>query len=226
VDADLAFRRARRGAARRRPRTRPHLHRPAAARARPRGNHAAGFGHARTDGSRSFARSRDCQPPAVFHAQPCRRAQAVAHPAAQRDRRLLAEQVYADGRDAAAVSRRRGSGDGRAFSPQTRNKQVALYQSGEVDYLVATDAIGMGLNLDIGHVAFAGLSKFDGIRQRRLTTAEMAQIAGRAGRHQRDGTFRHAGGHRRPRCGIHRRGSLRDRGTPLPAADPAVLARG
>lgn len=64
-----------------------------------------------------------------------------------------------------------------------------MYQSGEVDYLVATDAIGMGLNLDIGHVAFAGLSKFDGKRQRRLTIAEMAQIAGRAGRHQRDGTF-------------------------------------
>ncbi len=76
-----------------------------------------------------------------------------------------------------------------ALSPQTRNAQVELYQSGEVDYLVATDAIGMGLNLDIEHVAFAGLSKFDGVRQRRLTPAEMAQIAGRAGRHQRDGTF-------------------------------------
>jgi ATP-dependent RNA helicase SUPV3L1/SUV3 len=76
-----------------------------------------------------------------------------------------------------------------ALSPQTRNAQVALYQSGEVDYLVATDAIGMGLNLDVDHVAFAGLSKFDGVRQRRLTPAEMAQIAGRAGRHQRDGTF-------------------------------------
>ena len=76
-----------------------------------------------------------------------------------------------------------------ALSPETRNRQVALYQSGEVDYLVATDAVGMGLNLDVGHVAFAGLSKFDGVRQRRLTPAEMAQIAGRAGRHQRDGTF-------------------------------------
>lgn len=76
-----------------------------------------------------------------------------------------------------------------ALSPRTRNAQVALYQSGEVDYLVATDAIGMGLNLDVTHVAFAGLSKFDGVRQRRLTPAEMAQIAGRAGRHQRDGTF-------------------------------------
>jgi ATP-dependent RNA helicase SUPV3L1/SUV3 len=76
-----------------------------------------------------------------------------------------------------------------ALSPHTRNAQVELYQSGEVDYLVATDAIGMGLNLDVNHVAFAGLSKFDGQRQRRLTTAEMAQIAGRAGRHQHDGTF-------------------------------------
>jgi len=81
-----------------------------------------------------------------------------------------------------------------ALSPQTRNAQVALYQSGEVDYLVATDAIGMGLNLDVEHVAFAGLSKFDGVRQRRLTTAEMAQIAGRAGRHQKDGTFGTLGG--------------------------------
>lgn len=81
-----------------------------------------------------------------------------------------------------------------ALSPETRNRQVELYQSGEVDYLVATDAIGMGLNLDVAHVAFAGLSKFDGLRQRRLTSAEMAQIAGRAGRHQRDGTFGTLGG--------------------------------
>ncbi|MCW1382235.1 helicase-related protein [Novosphingobium sp. KCTC 2891] len=76
-----------------------------------------------------------------------------------------------------------------ALSPQTRNAQVEMYQAGEVDYLVATDAIGMGLNLDVTHVAFAGLSKYDGHRQRRLTTAEMAQIAGRAGRHHKDGTF-------------------------------------
>ena len=76
-----------------------------------------------------------------------------------------------------------------ALSPETRNRQVALFQSGEVDYLVATDAIGMGLNLDVQHVAFAGLSKFDGVRQRRLMPSEMAQIAGRAGRHQTDGTF-------------------------------------
>jgi ATP-dependent RNA helicase SUPV3L1/SUV3 len=76
-----------------------------------------------------------------------------------------------------------------ALSPRTRNAQVAMFQSGEVDYLVATDAIGMGLNLDVAHVAFAGLAKFDGNRRRRLTVAEMAQIAGRAGRHQHDGTF-------------------------------------
>ena len=75
------------------------------------------------------------------------------------------------------------------LSPETRNRQVQLFQSGEVDYIVATDAIGMGLNLDVTHVAFASLSKFDGVRQRRLTPAEMAQIAGRAGRHQQDGTF-------------------------------------
>ena len=76
-----------------------------------------------------------------------------------------------------------------ALSPETRNRQVELFQSGEVDYIVATDAIGMGLNLDITHVAFASLTKFDGVRQRRLIPAEMAQIAGRAGRHQQDGTF-------------------------------------
>ncbi len=76
-----------------------------------------------------------------------------------------------------------------ALSPETRNRQVELFQNGEVDYIVATDAIGMGLNLDLHHVAFGALSKFDGRRKRRLTPAEMAQIAGRAGRHQRDGTF-------------------------------------
>jgi len=76
-----------------------------------------------------------------------------------------------------------------ALSPATRNAQVAMFQRGEVDYLVATDAIGMGLNMDVAHVAFAGLEKFDGRRDRRLTISEMAQIAGRAGRHQRDGTF-------------------------------------
>jgi ATP-dependent RNA helicase SUPV3L1/SUV3 len=75
------------------------------------------------------------------------------------------------------------------LSPRTRNAQVALYQDREVDYLVATDAIGMGLNMDVNHVAFAGLSKFDGSRVRFLSPAEIAQIAGRAGRGMRDGTF-------------------------------------
>ncbi len=76
-----------------------------------------------------------------------------------------------------------------ALSPRTRNAQVSLYQSGEVDYLVATDAIGMGLNMDVDHVAFARLDKFDGRVPRRLRAPEVAQIAGRAGRHLADGTF-------------------------------------
>jgi len=98
------------------------------------------------------------------------------------------EQVYAM---AEALRRFRGGAAVvmGALSPETRNKQVAMFQAGEVDYIVATDAIGMGLNLDLDHVAFAALSKFDGRRKRRLTPSEMAQIAGRAGRHQRDGTF-------------------------------------
>ena len=76
-----------------------------------------------------------------------------------------------------------------ALSPRTRNAQVAMYQDGEVDYVVATDAIGMGLNLDVDHVAFAADRKFDGWRHRRLTPAEFGQIAGRAGRHMNDGAF-------------------------------------
>src|ERR1700731_446584 len=76
-----------------------------------------------------------------------------------------------------------------ALSPRTRNAQVALYQSGDVDFLVATDAIGMGLNMDIDHISFAALEKFDGIGVRRLRADEVGQIAGRAGRHMNDGTF-------------------------------------
>ncbi|MGH6719871.1 MAG: helicase-related protein, partial [Alphaproteobacteria bacterium] len=76
-----------------------------------------------------------------------------------------------------------------ALSPRARNAQVALFQAGEVDYLVATDAIGMGLNMDVDHVAFAGLRKFDGIAPRDLEAPEIAQIAGRAGRYMNDGTF-------------------------------------
>src|SRR5690606_7184408 len=95
------------------------------------------------------------------------------------------------------------------LSPETRNRQVQLFQSGEVDYIVATDAIGMGLNLDVTHVAFASLSKFDGVRQRRLTPAELAQIAGRAGRHQQDGTVGTLGG---------------GQGTPLELTDDEIYA--
>jgi len=76
-----------------------------------------------------------------------------------------------------------------SLSPRTRNAQVELFQSGDVPYLVATDAIGMGLNMDLEHVAFAATRKFDGTKFRDLTPAEMAQIAGRAGRHTNDGTF-------------------------------------
>ncbi|WP_298257241.1 helicase-related protein [uncultured Litoreibacter sp.] len=76
-----------------------------------------------------------------------------------------------------------------ALSPRTRNAQVEMYQNGDVDYLVATDAIGMGLNLDVSHVAFSALSKFDGRRMRRLMPNELAQIAGRAGRYMQPGTF-------------------------------------
>lgn len=99
-----------------------------------------------------------------------------------------ADEVYAIGE---LIRRQRGGAAivlG-ALSPRTRNAQVALYQSGDVDYLVATDAIGMGLNLDVDHVAFAQNRKFDGFQYRELTAAELGQIAGRAGRHVRDGTF-------------------------------------
>ncbi len=99
-----------------------------------------------------------------------------------------AGEVYAI---AEAIRRRRGGCAvvmGR-LSPRTRNAQVALYQNREVDFLVATDAIGMGLNMDVDHVAFAALQKFDGHKPRQLTAQEAAQIAGRAGRGMRDGTF-------------------------------------
>jgi ATP-dependent RNA helicase SUPV3L1/SUV3 len=76
-----------------------------------------------------------------------------------------------------------------ALSPRTRNAQVALYQSGDVDYVVATDAIGMGLNMDVDHVAFASTRKFDGFQFRNLSPAELGQVAGRAGRYMNDGTF-------------------------------------
>ncbi|MBZ6075863.1 helicase-related protein [Microvirga puerhi] len=103
-----------------------------------------------------------------------------------------AEEVYAI---AELIRRQRGGAAVvlGALSPRTRNAQVELYQSGDVEYLVATDAVGMGLNLDVDHVAFAADRKFDGFRFRKLYPAELAQIAGRAGRHMRDGTFGTAG---------------------------------
>src|ERR1700727_3284072 len=99
-----------------------------------------------------------------------------------------AAEVYAI---AELIRRQRGGAAGVMgnLSPRTRNAQVALYQSGEVDFLVATDAIGMGLNMDVDHVAFAGAEKFDGRGFRPLTPAEVGQIAGRAGRYMNDGTF-------------------------------------
>ncbi len=99
-----------------------------------------------------------------------------------------AEEVYAI---AELIRRQRGGAAVvlGALSPRTRNAQVGLYQSGDVDFLVATDAIGMGLNLDVGHVAFAQDRKFDGYQYRNLNPGEIGQIAGRAGRHLNDGTF-------------------------------------
>ncbi len=102
------------------------------------------------------------------------------------------EQVYAIGE---LLKRQKGGAAivMGALSPRTRNAQVALYQSGEVDYLVATDAIGMGLNLDVERIAFAARSKFDGRRNRWLSAAEAGQIAGRAGRFRTDGEFGETG---------------------------------
>src|SRR5690242_16066938 len=99
-----------------------------------------------------------------------------------------AEEVYAI---AELIRRQRGGAAVvmGSLSPRTRNAQVELFQSGDVDYLIATDAIGMGLNLDVEHVAFASDRKFDGYQFRKLNPAELAQIAGRAGRATRDGTF-------------------------------------
>ena len=119
----------------------------------------------------------------------CRRRQADQTAQAQRRRRLLGRERLRDRRIDPPPARRRGGGDGLAFSPRTRNAQVELFQSGEVDFLVATDAIGMGLNMDLDHVAFAGLRKFDGRRTRWLHPQEIGQIGGRAGRYRRDGTF-------------------------------------
>jgi ATP-dependent RNA helicase SUPV3L1/SUV3 len=134
--------------------------------------------------------------PTAVHA-PCTRLSRLTYQGAEKLQRLLPRsavvgfsmpQVYA------LAERLRAQRGGAAvvlgaLSPRARNAQVALFQAGEVDYLVATDAIGMGLNLDVAHVAFASVRKFDGREDRELDAAELAQIAGRAGRYLRDGTF-------------------------------------
>ncbi|MFT3765819.1 MAG: helicase-related protein [Minicystis sp.] len=134
--------------------------------------------------------------PTAVH-PPCTRLSSLAHAGPEKLSRLLPRsavvafsmpQVYA------IAERLRAQRGGAAvvlgaLSPRARNAQVALFQAGEVDYLVATDAIGMGLNLDVGHVSFAALRKFDGRVERELDPAELGQIAGRAGRYLRDGTF-------------------------------------
>ena len=99
-----------------------------------------------------------------------------------------AEEVYA----IAELIRRQKGGAAivmGSLSPKTRNSQVSLYQSGDVDYLVATDAIGMGINMDLNNVYFSNLKKFDGKKLRRLKLSEISQIAGRAGRYLNDGSF-------------------------------------
>ena len=99
-----------------------------------------------------------------------------------------AEEVYA----IAELIRRQKGGAAivmGSLSPKTRNSQVNLYQSGDVDYLVATDAIGMGINMDLNNVFFSSIKKFDGKKIRRLRLSEIAQIAGRAGRYLNDGSF-------------------------------------
>ena len=118
-----------------------------------------------------------------------RRPQAHPAAAAHRDRRVLGRRGLRHRRIDHAPARRRRGGAGLAVSPRTRNAQVEMFQSGDVDYLVATDAVGMGLNLDVDHVAFASDRKYDGYQFRRLNPSEFAQIAGRAGRATRDGTF-------------------------------------
>jgi ATP-dependent RNA helicase SUPV3L1/SUV3 len=122
-------------------------------------------------------------------------------------------------------ARRRGGGDGSAFAPHPQ-RQVAMYQAGEVDYLVATDAIGMGLNMDVTHVAFAGLAKFDGRRPPSPHPAEMAQIAGprRTAPARRNLRIADAGGGAQQR--IPARRNRIDRGASFRAARPPLLAGG
>ena len=167
----------------------PCLHRSAAACARHGGDHVPRRGDDRTADPPPGASGTDRDPAAAVATVLRGAGEAGAVAAPHRCGRIQR------GRDLCALAeliRRRKGGCavvmGR-LSPRTRNAQVALYQEREVDFLVATDAIGMGLNMNVDHVAFAGLGKFDGHRPRRLTASEVAQIAGRAGRGMKDGTF-------------------------------------
>ena len=106
----------------------------------------------------------------------------------QSDAAFSTEEVYA----IAELLRRQKGGAAivmGSLSPKTRNAQVNLYQSGDVDYLVATDAIGMGINMDLDNVYFSNLKKFDGKKIRKLKISEIGQISGRAGRYLNDGSF-------------------------------------
>ena len=196
--------RHRRGAARRRSRARARLHRSPAACARPLGDAAA---RRRRPCARRSAIS--CPAPTSSRARACRssptpgRRRSRACRSASAVVAFSAAEVYAI---AELIRRQRGGAAVvlGALSPRTRNAQVALYQSGDVDFLVATDAIGMGLNLDVDHVAFSAARKFDGQAFRNLTPAELGQIAGRAGRHMNDGTLRRHRRRRAVRCRPHR----------------------
>ena len=179
----------RRNAARRRSRTRARLHRPHAQPARPRGD----AGARRRDDARRWSRScfparTSCRRPRLSTLNFAGEKKLTRLPRRTAIVTFSADEVY----EIAELIRRQRGGAAvvlGSLSPRTRNAQVALYQSGDVDYLVATDAIGMGLNLDVDHVAFAADRKFDGYQFRKLNPSELAQIAGRAGRATRDGTF-------------------------------------
>ena len=177
-DIDVDFRRDRRNPARRRSRPRPYFHRPAAALARAAGDAADRRRHDGAADRRAVSRRADLHAPAAVPPELRRREENFAPAAAQTAIvAFSAEEVYAI---AEWIKRQRGGAAVvlGALSPRTRNAQVELFQSGDVDYIVATDAIGMGLNLDVDYVAFASDRKFDGWRYRRLTPAEFGQIAG------------------------------------------------
>ena len=155
--------------------------------ARAQGDAGVGRLDGPTDGGEIVARRPHREPAAAVNAPLCRREKADAVAPAIGDRRLSADEVYAI---AELIRRQRGGAAVvlGALSPRTRNAQVALYQSGDVDYLVATDAIGMGLNLDVDHVAFASDRKFDGY-QFKAQSGRTRSSRGASGPGYRDGTF-------------------------------------